>query len=353
MKPKSNKPLPFLTNSRVRTLWWSLSLGALLGVDVSPSKACSVIAGAPGSEILGGNYDWHARGGIAFLSPRRQVKFSKAHRGKKTHANVTWTSQYASLTLSQFGRDYPMQGINEKGLAGMVLMGPSAYPREGAAGVIGENIWLQYQFDMFATVAEVAEHVRDFGIKKISADLHWFFCDADGECIVVEFINGSAVVYRGADLTVKALTNTSYANALSQYSSWARSQTALPSGYDSVARFIRLAADHSPDSRERVASQLDDVAKSGFTAWQTIFGLGTASFRVRLAGDIWQDISFDNHDLSCSSQQFMLHLSKKTWEPYDAQVVRTLLKHAVSGIPESEAQAIADAVDQSERVVCR
>ena len=334
-------------------LCWSLSLFALLGVDVSPSKACSAVAGAPGSEILGGNYDWHARGGIVFLSPRGQMKSPTAYRGKKTHTNVTWTSQFASLTLSQFGRDYPMQGINEKGLAGMVLMGPAAYPREGAAGVIGENIWLQYQFDMFATVDEVAEHVNDFGIKKISADLHWFICDAGGECIVVEFIQGKGIVYRGADLTIKALTNTAYAYALSQYLSWEGSQAAPPSGYNSVARFIRLAADHRLDSHEKVASQLDDVAKSGFTAWQTIFNLSAASFRVRLEGGSWQDVAFDGLDLVCGRQQFMLNLSRKTWEPYDARVVRELLDGAVSGVPVSEARAIKNAVSKSEQVVCR
>lgn len=327
---------------------------ALIWVSVLPGRdvlACSAIAGSPdGAALLGGNYDWHTRGGIAFESPRHQIK--SAPQSRKQVVPLSWTSRYASLTVSQFGRDFPMQGINEVGLAGMVLMGQAQYPAAGPLGTIPEYLWLQYQLDQYGTVADVAAHASDLGIEKVSASLHWFMCDASNDCAVIDFTDGKANVHRDADLTIRALTNTSYRRAIQSYARWKEAQYPLPQGYESHARFVRLAEMSNLRDGLRLNVALDEVSLRGFTAWQTIFDLDARSLSVRLEGDSWRTLSFDDHQMSCDQPLKMMNLRTGLWTTYDHDQVAQLFAEAAertTGLgPESRARILRT----SESVQC-
>lgn len=322
--------------------------------------ACSAIAGAQISGFMGANYDWRARGGIVFESPRGQVKTAVSPRtNQKT---FTWTSRLASMTLSQFGRDFPMQGLNEAGLAGVVLMGPAGYPSSGPRGVVTENLWLQYQLDQYETVADVLAHVGDLGIDKLSASLHWFLCDRLAQCAVVEFQDGQATTYSGSELEIRALTNSSYAASRYRYGGWLESQQGLPVGYDSNARFIRLAEfsqrDHFGDSELSIVAALSDVAADGYTAWQTVFDLRRRRMHVRLYDDVlqtssWQVLSVESMQTGCRPELRMITLGKDFfWRAYDHEAVDGLFADAAQaaiGLDPATRQWI---LRNAEAVVC-
>ena len=355
MKPKNSHSgcLRFAFRWQVH----SFVLASMAGIFSLSSTAfpCSAVAkrGLNKGFHLAANYDWRAHGGFVFLSPRGQQKFSKIPSHHHSDAGKFWISRYASLTLSQFGRDYPMQGINERGLAGMVLVAPAQYPTIGKIGVITENLWLQYQLDQFSSIQEVAEHLDDFGIRKISADLHWFLCDASGECATVEFSEGQGRIYRTTDDRLQVLTNSPALESWDWYHEWSQSGRALPEGYGSMARFTRLAWRASHEGVLDLPSALDDVAQEGFTAWQTIFDLKRREMLVRLAGDDWRQISFNGLTLHCRQDLPMLSLAKQDWQPYRASEVREILKSATEGLAYEETQRITSAVTSSERVICK
>ncbi|MEI6834613.1 MAG: linear amide C-N hydrolase [bacterium] len=355
MKSKNSHSgcLRFAFRWQVRGLL-SLSMAILFSLS-STAFPCSAVArrGLNKGVHLAANYDWRAHGGLVFLSPRGQQKFSKIPSHHPSDAGEFWLSRYASLTLSQFGRDYPMQGINERGLAGMVLVAPAKYPTIGKRGVITENLWLQYQLDQFSSIQEVAEHLDDFGIRKISADLHWFLCDSSGECATVEFSEGQRRIYRTTDDRLQVLTNSPALESWAWYHEWSQSGRELPVGYGSMARFTRLAWRASHEGVLDLTSALNDVAQSGFTAWQTIFDLKRREMLVRLAGDDWRQVSFNGLTLHCRQDLPMLNLAKQDWQPYKASEVREILKSATEGLAYDENQRITSAVTSSERVVCK
>ena len=356
MKPLNTLPLKIIrlfVSCGARASIRILATWLLVGVSgTAPSSlACSVLAvGQQAPAMVGANYDWRARGGVVFLSPRGQLK--SASFAREIPHRSEWTSQYASLTLSQFGRDFPMQGLNEQGLAGMVLVGPSTYPRDGALGAVTENLWLQYQLDHFKTVAEVEVHLRDLGIHQISASLHWFMCDATHDCAVIEFLAGQGTLRRGRDLPVRALTNTSYEQAMSFYSRWQETSTPKPEGYASSARFVRLAERRDVRSWLDLAETLDQVSLAGFTAWQSLFDLNSKSLVVRLDGGAWRSVSFANLPVQCAGQLPMMNLESGTWQDYDHAVVANLFANAAFGAPELGPAVQSQILQASERVTC-
>ena len=330
-------------------------------VGAARGEACSAVASGERQGLLGANYDWRARGGIVFESPRGQIK--TAISPNTDQETMIWTSRLASLTISQFGRDFPMQGMNEAGLSGLVLMSQAAYPQSGALGVVTENLWLQYQLDQYETVSEVVAHVADLGIEKLSATLHWFFCDRSSACASIDFIDGAASIHTGSSLDLRALTNSPYAAARLGYDEWALRQTQAPRGYDSIARFIRLAAISGQsgfgDERSSMTAALDQVSRAGFTAWQTVFDLAKRQFHIKLhtaasAKQHWQTFNVASGIGACGPGLRMLVLGRdQSWKPYEHAEVASMFADAAHGAEGLGAVVREKVLRQSESVNCQ
>lgn len=308
----------------------SIVLVALLLAPPTTSHACSAVAKTTSSSFLvGASYDWIPNGGIVFKSPVGQLK--TAFTFSQQSRPISWTSKYGSLTISQFGRDFPMQGINEAGLVGMVLLAPAQYPSASDRGTISESQWLQYQLDQYSTVREIESHLKDFSIERVSANLHWFFCDASSACAVVEFNSGRAQIYRGENLSVTALTNHSYQQSLIFWYLAKASEHTKPSGYQSERRFIRLADFLSGGDNQSVDSALDDVASVKFTAWQTIFAPHQKTLKVRLPGSDWKAFDLKNMDFKCQKNLKVFDLGSASWMPFERNYVEQMFEQSASG----------------------
>jgi len=64
--------------------------------------------------LLGQNYDFYYGHGLIVVSPRGLSKFSLSD---KEEGRLHWVSKYGNVTFTQFGRELPMSGMNENGLA--------------------------------------------------------------------------------------------------------------------------------------------------------------------------------------------------------------------------------------------
>ena len=162
------------------------------------------------SILLGQNYDFYYGHGLIVVSKRDLLKNSLKEEGKQ---GVTWTSKYGSVTFTQFGRELPMSGLNEKGLAiAMMYHEDGQYPEEDNRPALNELQWIQYQLDKYASVEEVVNHLDNIRLEKSMYELHYTVSDASGHTVIIEFVAGKLRVIK--DAPYFAVTNTSFDKSL-------------------------------------------------------------------------------------------------------------------------------------------
>ena len=103
--------------------------------------------------------------------------------------------------------------------------------------------WMQYQLDNHATVEDVIEHLDD--LRPDGEGWHYLIADSTGSCAVIEYLSGDALVYKGDAVEVCALTNTTYAQAMSHIplDKAFGGKIDIAAGSESYGRFIRIAAE--------------------------------------------------------------------------------------------------------------
>lgn len=160
------------------------------------------------SMLLGQNYDFYYGHGLIVVGKRNVQKeaFKLSHENGK---GLKWTANYGTVTFTQFGRELPMSGMNEKGLVvAMMYHDEGEFPREDARVTLNELQWIQYQLDQYAKVEEVIHHLDDIRLEKAMYVLHYTVADAQGNAVLIEFIDGKAqVIY---DEKYLALSNSSF-----------------------------------------------------------------------------------------------------------------------------------------------
>ena len=110
-----------------------------------PLKACTAfVLKQDDTIILAKNLDWLIGDGFIFINDRGVSKSAFLVNG--AHA-TKWKSCYGSITFNQLGKDFPIGGMNEKGLVIESLNYTlSNYPP--AAGTnVDEFQWIQYHLD--------------------------------------------------------------------------------------------------------------------------------------------------------------------------------------------------------------
>jgi penicillin V acylase-like amidase (Ntn superfamily) len=230
--------------------------------------ACTTFCMARNGEaIFGRNYDFEIGQGYVMTNRRGLVKSSMA-------GSLSWTSRYASVTFNQWGREFPMDGMNEAGLVvALMWLEGSVYPRDERPPLRVLE-WIQYNLDNHATVSELLAHAGETRIAG-STPLHYLISDASGDAATIEFLQGELVVHRGASLPSAVLTNDTYASSLShlhQFSGFGGTRPAPPTA-SSLDRFARAsmmirAGDPTVD---RAFEILKSVAQRGSTRWSVVY----------------------------------------------------------------------------------
>jgi choloylglycine hydrolase len=174
------------------------------------------------------------------INKQNVSKKAMLHPEWGTGKKASWTSKYGSVTFNFASRELPWGGMNEVGLvAASMMLNAAEYPDPDSRPAIFAGQWLQYQLDNFSTVQEVL--ASDSKIRMAPngpAKAHFFVSDMQGNCAVIEFIDGKMIYYNNETLPVKALTNSTYAESI-EY--WKKGQAPNFDPFSSLGRFITAA----------------------------------------------------------------------------------------------------------------
>lgn len=195
---------------------------------VSPGAdlfACSTIKLQHGSELLYGhnlNNNGSDVPGLVFINKRGVFKTGRSwseliNKDQSNPSTAAWISRYGSVSFNTFGKDLPDGGMNEAGIY-IWEMGLSnsevIYPKDAGLPRLNQMHWMQYILDTAATLDEALACAKTFEID--GWGWHFFLGDKDGNCAVIDFVDGRVVVHRGEDMPVPGLFNALYAREISQ-----------------------------------------------------------------------------------------------------------------------------------------
>jgi choloylglycine hydrolase len=238
--------------------------------------------------LMGKNYDWDLGHGIVVVNQRGREKTGLA--ANETDRPPTWTAQYGSVTFNQYGREFPVGGMNEAGLAVEVLWNFSVdYPDPDKRPSLNELQWIQYQLDNYASVKEMIAHADSIRIAGLYAKVHYLAVDQQNHSASFSYIDGKLVINEDT----QAITNSTLSESLSYLEKFTgfSGELAVPEGKGSLDRFViakrmLAAGDQAVATNETVGfafSILDAVKTPGYTQWQIVYDLASQEIHFRTA----------------------------------------------------------------------
>jgi penicillin V acylase-like amidase (Ntn superfamily) len=338
----------------------AVTAAILWSQNVSPIDACTTFCAMTGDAVLfGRNYDFEIGDGLLFVNTRGLAKQGFGARGPR------WVARYGSVTFNQFGRDFPMGGINETGLVvELMWLDATQYPAPDDRAELGTLEWIQYQLDTAGSVADVVAsdaHVRIAG----DAPLHYLVSDPSGAAATIEFLNGRLVAHTQTSLPIAVLANSTYEQSLQFWRR--RGEPSLPGGSGSDERFARtatqvrglkeLVAAHAVD---RAFAILANAAQRS-TRWTIVYDQTNRVVRFRTdRNPAIRELRMKTLDFSCGAPVRLVDLQERTsgdvsahLQPYTAEanaalVARTYPATSVTRrTPATEIQAVARHPNQS------
>jgi len=272
---------------------FGLVVGLAMLSKPSQVRACTAfMLHDHGHVLMAKSYDWHTVDGLLMTNKAYVTKKALVLAGKGVKA-ATWTSRYGSITFNQYGRELPLGGMNQAGLAIEVLwLHRTDYGRPSPGqSVLNELQWIQYFLDTCATVPDMIRRAKAVTVIPLYAKVHYFACDRTAQCASFEYLNGRLVVHSGTTLPYPVLTNNTYQSSSAAMRSFpvAISRQVMPSGPGSLARFVRAAALATRRRRShglvsRALAILASVRQPRLTKWQIVYDLTARRIGYRLAG---------------------------------------------------------------------
>jgi choloylglycine hydrolase len=194
-----------------------------------------------GAILLAKNLDWPAGEGLLCVNKR---DVAKRAFGRVAPPPLSWISKYGSVTFNQFGREFPLGGINERGLVIEELSAQANYPPADTRPGLNELQWIQYHLDTCGSVKDVLKSAARVRVSGLLLGLHYLIADRKGEAGVVEFDRGKMVSYSGDSLPLAVLSNDAYASSLDflRFHRGFGGEKPIPGGSGSEERFVRAAA---------------------------------------------------------------------------------------------------------------
>lgn len=330
------------------------------------SQACSAFAtkGAL-APLFAKQYDWEVGHGMVIVNKRKVSKKALLLFGG---VPVEWTSRYGNITFNQHGREFPLGGINEQGLAIEILWLPETqFPDQDATPSVNEAQWIQYQLDTAGSVQEAMAQAKSIAINPVFAKTHYMACDKSGVCASFEYIDGKLVTQI---MSETVMTNSAYnesVSTLKNYKGFGGNKSIPMSGYSSMDRFVRLAHVKkdlvnitNPQERMKKSFEtLTTVRSVQHSRWQIAYDMSSDKITFRKwdpSNNPMKTIDIKSFDFDCRSPVMTLDMaisgsgdvtnkfvvfSKQ--ENYD--MVLTSARQA--GLPEAFAQIVSDYVDST------
>lgn len=313
-----------------------------------------------GGIVYGRNYDWHFEDAMFVVNKRGVAKVSVSDVDP-----ARWISRYGSVTVNQYGREFPLGGVNEAGLVlECMWLESTEYPAADGRPSLPEVQWIQYQLDSSETVGDVIESDSRLRIDAaLSSPLHFLVSDRSGDSAVIEFIDGSMKVTTGESLRVAALTNDTYRRSAGMLDAVGGEggEEAVRRTWYSLKRFIWAAEgvrawdrDGGKGAVDHAWSIIDKVSVR-----QTMFSLvydpqnTRIYFKTKSYPEI-KYINYGNFEFGCGTDVTVLDMACSgagdvtgRFVPYDREANYRLIRTAhsktdfLSGTPEERLRMIA------------
>ncbi|MDH4211511.1 MAG: linear amide C-N hydrolase [candidate division WOR-3 bacterium] len=258
-----------------------------------------------GEWVYGRNYDWYTEHCLIMVNKRGVAKTALTRDDP-----ASWVSKYGSITFNQYGREFPLGGVNEAGLVIEIMwLEQTEYPHPDSRKGLSDLQWVQYQLDNCSTVAEViaSDDVVRITVRR-ATPLHFFVCDRTGKAAAIEFLEGEMVVHTGRDLPVCALTNNTYAYSLKLFEEYGGNETTEPfsSANNSLKRFVwagngvKQWSSKGEDSPVDHAFGILEKVSVSPTMFRIVYDVGNSRIYYRCKSNpVVRYIEFDHFDYSC------------------------------------------------------
>ena len=262
----------------------------LLGLNFLP--ACtSFVLEQDGSYYLAKNLDWEIDRGYVFYN------LDGIEKTSISDPDLKWISKYKSISNNQFGKEFPLGGVNEKGLAIEELNSyRQGYEYDDKKYMLNEFQWIQYQLDNSASVRDVIKSFETITIKHDLIELHYIVADSSGKVAVVECLKGGVKIYVGDELTYKVLSNNNYEKSVKylEYFAGYGGDAPIKKDLSSQGRFVTAVSmldnlDNMGTAMEKSFNILNTI-KQWDTRWQFVYDMKN------------KKISYKTHDLTRESK---------------------------------------------------
>lgn len=266
-----------------------LAATAFLAWAAAAVPCTSFLMAGEGYAVFAKGFDWPVDDGLLVVNKSGVTKTAFVRDDP-----LTWTSTYGSITFCQHGREFPLGGMNEAGLAVEALwLDASTYGEPDGRASLGVQQWLQYCLDTCATVAEVVAFQPNVRIHNPgAARLHYLVADRGGRCAAFESLNGHIVIHEITAPAPAVLTNNTYEESAAHLAAHAGAAPDDPAlaGPKSLNRFARAAlrgAAYDPaadgDAVAYAFDTLAGVAQGEWTKWTIVYDLAAGRVYYRTA----------------------------------------------------------------------
>lgn len=305
--------------------------------------------------LFGKSYDWSQETAAIIVNKANVTKRSLPLL--PSDKSFEWTSKYANATFNQYGQEFPLGGMNEKGLTvEIMILTSSQFPPADSRGSLNELQWIQYQLDNFATVAEAVAAEKATRISKVYANVHYLMCDRTKACATFEYLKGKPVIHTGESLPHSALANDTYTaslDRLSHFKGYGGAQTPPGSATGSLDRFV-VAVTRTKGAKSTLENAFDTLSRvrAEGTRWNIVYDTQKAKvhFRTSRYSEI-KTFDLSTFDVSCKELPQHLDIQTKVggevtkqFKPFTLSDNEKLVKESLAelGLPAAVIQKAAD-----------
>lgn len=190
--------------------------------------------------IVGNNEDTFILNGMIFTNHRGLKKVALLAPSEKPY---DWISKYGSISFSQFGKEFPSSGINERGLVVEQMQLPETeYPMQDGRKTVKDLQWIQMILDTCQTSEEAAQITIELRLTQTTWPAHFLICDATGDFRIMEYLNGNIHIYGQTGDRVPVLTNSKYIDSIDYMKGKkVASEIKEPYLFNSIERFVKAS----------------------------------------------------------------------------------------------------------------
>jgi len=271
----------------------------------------------PDGPVFAANLDLFIPGDGLVFANRRGIAKENIRRSSNGETEK-WISKYGSVTFNTAGRGFVWSGMNEVGLVvSSMELKASEYSKPDERPSFDSRSWIQYVLD---TCGSVQESIQVASLVRLVDDgdspSHFLVADADGDCAVIEFLNGHLVCHTGVTLLVKALSNMRYDRALIALKSggprwwWSNPGQSAERFAGAATRLKSFSTSRDTSAALYALSTLTDVVAASHTKWNVVYDISKKEIRFRSAASpTVKLISIHDFDLSCKAPLLMLDVN--------------------------------------------